>query len=137
VRTPALNAPVEVISCFDRTAYFDWTYTYPGDNLSFQLKNTTLCAPSPPSAHRWLTTRTGRCLDAGTNPHDGGALKLYTCYPGLAAQRWWFTYDERIALTGDTHQCVDYDNTPGGRGLQTWTCTDKDTHQVWTPSGPF
>jgi hypothetical protein len=73
------------------------------------------------------------CLDAGTNPQDFSTAKVYTCYPGLAQQHWYFTADDRLALTGGT-QCLDLDISLGGKGLQTYTCTTGNTHQIWVPA---
>jgi hypothetical protein len=72
------------------------------------------------------------CLDAGTNPHNNGPAKVYTCYPGTAAQHWYFTGDKRIAITGGT-QCLDLSTSSGTP--QMYACTPGNTNQVWTP-GP-
>jgi hypothetical protein len=73
------------------------------------------------------------CLDAGSSPYSGAPAKVYTCYPGLAAQNWYYTLDLRIALVGDAHQCLDFDGTKGTRAVQTWACTDNDRNQMWGP----
>jgi hypothetical protein len=57
---------------------------------------------------------------------------VYRCYPGLAAQHWYFTADNRLAITGGT-QCLDLGNNATGKTLQTYTCTSGDINQVWTP----
>jgi hypothetical protein len=57
---------------------------------------------------------------------------VYTCYPGTAAQHWYFTGDKRLAITGGT-QCLDFSTTSGAP--QTYACTPGNTNQVWTP-GP-
>jgi hypothetical protein len=44
VHSPANDAPVELISCYDRSAALDWVFSYPGDNASLRLNNTNLCA---------------------------------------------------------------------------------------------
>lgn len=71
-------------------------------------------------------------LDAGENPVDGGALKVWTSYPGLYQQTWYLTPDNRIAITGGT-QCLD----EGDDGAQVWTCTTGDDNQVWYVQGPY
>lgn len=54
------------------------------------------------------------CLDAGSeymrafihaprlkkfvDPSNGLKMKIWTCYPGLPAQTWYYTDDKRIAL---------------------------------------
>lgn len=79
-------------------------------------------------------------LDAGTNPTNGGKLKvsallrrtaggadaqLWTSYPGLPQQTWYLTNDNRIAITGGT-QCLDQG---ADRNPQTWQCTTGNTNQ--------
>jgi hypothetical protein len=83
--------------------------------------------PFLPSVH----TTPCSCLDAGTNPHNNGPAKVYTCYPGTAAQHWYFTGDKRLAITGGD-QCLDLDTSSTGRP-QTYACTPGNTNQVWTP----
>lgn len=34
------------------------------------------------------------------DPANGVKMKIWTCYEGLAAQQWYWTDDNRIALTG-------------------------------------
>ena len=80
---------------------------------------------------------TNFCLDAGNNPANGAQAKVYTvrilsgnstfirgcrlhrpqCYAGLAAQTWYWTDDNRIAVQGKG-QCLDLTSTstlPGPR----------------------
>jgi len=65
-------------------------------------------------------------LDAGSNPANGGALKLWQSYSGLAQQTWYLTGDNRLAIyNGD--QCLD----EGDNGIQTWQCTTGNTNQVF------
>jgi hypothetical protein len=75
-------------------------------------------------------TTTISCLDAGSNPANNGPAKLYTCYPGLAQQHWYFTADDRLALTGG-NQCLDRAN--GNGAPQTYNCLTGNTNQMWTP----
>ncbi|KAF8966640.1 G-X-X-X-Q-X-W domain-containing protein [Flammula alnicola] len=60
-------------------------------------------------AQKWFYVRgstkvqlagTNFCLDAGSSPANGVGLKLWQCYSGLAAQQWYYTDDNRIALEG-------------------------------------
>ena len=38
---------------------------------------------------------------------NGDTMKIWTCYAGLAAQQWFYTGDQRIALENErTFQCV-------------------------------
>ncbi|KAF4605980.1 hypothetical protein EYR38_000025 [Pleurotus pulmonarius] len=48
---------------------------------------------------------TNFCLDAGTNPRSGVGMKIWQCYDNLPAQDFWYTGDQRIAVTdkGDYH----------------------------------
>ncbi|TFK37401.1 G-X-X-X-Q-X-W domain-containing protein [Crucibulum laeve] len=93
-------------------------------------------------AQRWFVNRgstkvqlanTNFCLDAGSSPADGAGMKIWQCYDGLAAQQWFYTDDNRIALQNQG-QCLDLpsgDQT-NGRQVQTWQCTDFNTNQIWT-----
>jgi hypothetical protein len=84
------------------------------------------------SKQKWVIARgsttvklagTNFCFDAGSNPGNGVKAKIYTvshfhlvrpvglelmreCYAGLAAQTWYFTDDNRIAVQGKG-QCLD------------------------------
>ncbi|KIM35511.1 carbohydrate-binding module family 13 protein [Hebeloma cylindrosporum] len=59
-------------------------------------------------AQKWVIKRGGQqirlsgtsfCLDAGSNPASGVAMKIWTCYDNLAAQQWTYTPDNLIILT--------------------------------------
>ncbi|WVQ75575.1 hypothetical protein IAR50_005202 [Cryptococcus sp. DSM 104548] len=65
-------------------------------------------------------------LDAGTGADNNEALKIYTSYPGLFQQTWYYTDDLRIAITGGD-QCLDQ----GDNGPQTYQCTTGNTNQIW------
>ncbi|RDB27209.1 Endo-1,4-beta-xylanase A [Hypsizygus marmoreus] len=73
------------------------------------------------------------CLDAGTTPASGVGMKIWTCYDNLPAQAWYYTNDNRIAVTGKG-QCLDLTNgvLTNGNRVQTWQCTDNNNNQVWT-----
>ncbi|KAF7791069.1 hypothetical protein EIP86_002030 [Pleurotus ostreatoroseus] len=44
---------------------------------------------------------TSFCVDASSaEPSNGQGMKIWQCYAGLAAQQWYYTDDERIALEG-------------------------------------
>ncbi|KZO90248.1 carbohydrate-binding module family 13 protein [Calocera viscosa TUFC12733] len=117
-----------------------------------QAVNIANCfAPSSPyyGFQKWILNRgsgavqlagTNFCLDAGVNPHDGVPAKIWTCYPGLFQQTWYYTDDNRIAITGGD-SCLDVTlgsqpapGTPYGsiENVQTWSCTTGDTQQIWT-----
>ncbi|KAK4686028.1 hypothetical protein P7C73_g4100, partial [Tremellales sp. Uapishka_1] len=68
---------------------------------------------------------TSYALDAGTTPANNQDLHLYTS-SGVSQQTWFFTGDNRIAITGGT-QCLDESVS----GPQTYQCTPEDTNQVW------
>ncbi|KAI5449775.1 hypothetical protein NCC49_004065 [Naganishia albida] len=93
------------------------------------------------SAQRWSINRgagqvrltgTNFCLDAGSNPGNGIKMKIWQCYDNLPAQNWYFTGDNRIALT---NQGLCLDLTDGRldnfNQLQTWQCSTGNTNQVW------
>jgi hypothetical protein len=51
-------------------------------------------------------------------------LQVWDSYPGLYQQTWYYTDDNRIAITGGT-QCLD----EGTNGIQTYQCTPGNTNQ--------
>jgi hypothetical protein len=53
---------------------------------------------------------TNFCLDVGSSPTNGAQLKIWTCYPGIAAQTWSFTQGGQISNQG---QCVDMTSACG------------------------
>lgn len=77
-----------------------------------------------PGSGSVVITGTNFALDAGTNPSNNVAAKVWTSYPGLSQQTWYLTGDNRIAITGGT-QCLDQ----GDNGPQTYTCTTGNTNQ--------
>ncbi|KIK51386.1 carbohydrate-binding module family 13 protein [Collybiopsis luxurians FD-317 M1] len=94
------------------------------------------------NAQRWAISRestkvqvagTNFCLDAGSTPGDGVQMKIWQCYDNLAAQQWYFTDDNRVALEGKG-QCLDLTNgnKANGNQLQTWSCGNGNLNQVWT-----
>ncbi|RDB27190.1 Endo-1,4-beta-xylanase A [Hypsizygus marmoreus] len=93
-------------------------------------------------AQKWVIGRantkvqlagTNFCLDAGSTPGNGVGAKIWTCYDNLPAQAWYYTDDNRIALT-DQGLCLDLTNgvLTNSNQLQTWQCTDNNNNQVWT-----
>ncbi|KIJ34538.1 carbohydrate-binding module family 13 protein [Sphaerobolus stellatus SS14] len=76
---------------------------------------------------------TNFCLDAGSNPASGIPMKIWQCFDGLPQQSWFYTDDERIAVTNQG-LCLDVPNgnLANGQVLQTFTCTDLDQNQVFT-----
>ncbi|WVQ72192.1 hypothetical protein IAR50_001738 [Cryptococcus sp. DSM 104548] len=65
-------------------------------------------------------------MDAGTGTDNNEIVKLWTSYPGLFQQTWFYTDDQRIAITGG-NQCLD----EGNLGPQTYQCTPYNDNQVW------
>ncbi|KAJ3512418.1 hypothetical protein NMY22_g15336 [Coprinellus aureogranulatus] len=72
---------------------------------------------------------TNFCLDAGSTPGNGVQMKIWQCYDNLAAQQWYFTPDNRIALEGQG-QCLDLPsgNEANSQVLQTWTSVPSSQH---------
>lgn len=60
-------------------------------------------------------------------------MKIWTCYSGLAAQTWFYTDDNRVALEGKG-QCLDLPSgsLSNGNIVQTWQCSNGNNNQVWT-----
>lgn len=130
-------------------------------------------------AQRWVIKRgstkvqvAGKnfCLDAGSGqcslqhaikprvlmsvvaPASGVGMKIWQCYDNLAAQKWSFTEDNRIALEGkgiiltvvscysgssdflSSGQCLDLPNgvMVNSNQVQTWQCSDNNNNQVWS-----
>ncbi|KAG6886767.1 hypothetical protein C0992_002478 [Termitomyces sp. T32_za158] len=73
------------------------------------------------------------CLDAGSTPGNGVGMKIWECFDGLAAQTWFYTDDQRIALLNQG-LCLDLTNGVhvDSNQVQTYVCTDNNTNQVWT-----
>ncbi|ODN73686.1 hypothetical protein L202_07232 [Cryptococcus amylolentus CBS 6039] len=65
-------------------------------------------------------------MDAGTGTDNHEIVKLWTSYPGLFQQTWFYTDDNRIAITGG-NQCLDETSA----GPQTYECTPWNDNQVW------
>jgi len=86
------------------------------------------------SGNTAVTTNNGAyAFDAGSSPTSGTQMKIWTSYPGLAAQNWYLTGDNRIALT-DSGLCLDLPNgnKAAGQRLQLWKCGTGNNNQVWT-----
>ncbi|KAL1663665.1 carbohydrate-binding module family 13 protein [Schizophyllum commune] len=92
-------------------------------------------------AQKWVLSRghtsvrlagTNYCLDAGTNIGNEVGMKIWQCYDGLAQQTWYYTDDNRIAVE-NKGQCLDLTGgrLDNGNQVQTWTCTDGNTNQIW------
>jgi len=110
--TPADGALVTPADCFAGGGARLWDIS-PGDGL-VRLSGTNFC------------------LDAGTNPHNNVEMKVWTCYPGLSNQQWYYTSDNRIAITGGT-QCLDFSST---NIVQTYQCTSGNNNQVFVAQPP-
>ncbi|TFK67156.1 hypothetical protein BDN72DRAFT_899185 [Pluteus cervinus] len=92
-------------------------------------------------AQRWVVNKgeskvrvdnTNFCLDAGSAPGNGVGMKIWQCYDNLPAQDWWYTDDNRIALTNQG-LCLDLTNGnySNSNQIQTWQCTDNNNNQEW------
>lgn len=72
------------------------------------------------------------------DPANFVTMKIWQCYD-IPAQHWYFTNDNRIAVT-DKGLCLDLKDGKtykNGRGVvQTYKCTDHNTNQVWTMRKP-
>ena len=88
------------------------------------------------------------------DPESGIGMKIWQCFDNLPAQAWYYTNDNRIAVTGQgplflyisqmqvvslkyalmTGQCLDLTNgiLTNSNHVQTWKCTDHNTNQIWT-----
>ncbi|KAJ9119935.1 hypothetical protein QFC24_005418 [Naganishia onofrii] len=72
------------------------------------------------------------CLDAGDLSGSLRSSKIWTCYPGLPQQQWYYTDDKHIAITGGSgcletgrygtpiNQC----SSNSGSGSQTWNIVE-------------
>ncbi|GMK53578.1 hypothetical protein CspeluHIS016_0101640 [Cutaneotrichosporon spelunceum] len=80
-----------------------------------------------------MVPNTELCLEA-IDEWNGGRVTVGRCNRSLR-QFWWYTDDNRIAMT-DRGLCLDL---PGGQTwnrnpLQVWQCGTGNTNQVWTTS---
>jgi hypothetical protein len=102
-----------------------------GDDLSRAHSHSFQCIAGSPN-QAWLLNRgNGKvclrdaqsyCLDAGSSPANGIALKVWLDSP-VPQQQWYYTDDDHIAITGGD-QCVDLrdGNKSNGAVIQTWRC---------------
>jgi hypothetical protein len=67
------------------------------------------------------------------DPKDGSLVKIWTCYANTPQQQWYYTNDNRLALTGKG-LCLDLPsgNTANGQQLQVWSCANGNPNQEWT-----
>ncbi|WVQ80077.1 hypothetical protein IAT38_002178 [Cryptococcus sp. DSM 104549] len=84
-----------------------------------------------PGSGSIIVTGTNYALDAGTGTENNEPVKIWTSYPGLFQQTWYYTDDNRIAITGGD-QCLDEAYAAGHGGLQTYQCTTGNTNQIFT-----
>jgi len=87
------------------------------------------------------------------DPASGVGLKIWTCYPNIAAQSWQY-YEEYgtfelannsssstfsslartyVFISDHLDQCIDLPNgvLTNGNQLQTWECADCNPNQLW------
>lgn len=82
------------------------------------------------------------CMDAGDNGAAGNPGKIFTCYPGLFQQTFYFTDDGRIAVQGGSTclRVIDQDYITPNKPLGTLAttlfeqCTTGDNNEFWTIS---
>jgi hypothetical protein len=98
------------------------------------------CLDTP--AQKWVINKgrtklrvagTNFCLDAGSAPANGVKGKIWQCYDNLPSQDWWYTDDNRIALTGQGF-CLDLTDgiVANSNQVQTWQCIGGNANQIWT-----
>jgi hypothetical protein len=113
----------------------------PSNGLALTLENCDSTEPPTPNTEWNLSHGSTTIInfsgnfsfDAGNSPTSGTKMKIWQNYTGIPAQSWWYTADNRIALTGQG-LCLDLtngDTTPGTR-LQLWKCTTGNINQIWT-----
>jgi Ricin-type beta-trefoil lectin domain-like len=86
-----------------------------------------------------------------SGPADGVKMKIWQCYDNLPAQQWDYSIFNRITLA-NTGMCPPFfilgpgphghllglcldltdGNTANGNRLQTWTCSDNNSNQLWS-----
>lgn len=61
-------------------------------------------------------------------------MKIWQCYDGLAAQQWYYTGDNRVALTNQGF-CLDLTNgaTTNANVMQIWQCATGKSHHLFSP----
>ena len=75
------------------------------------------------------------CLDAGNAPvNDGTKMKVWQCYPGIAAQTWTAPSSRGTIKLNSANECVDLTdgNSNNGNVVQVWTCSSGNNNQQWT-----
>ncbi|RSH80060.1 hypothetical protein EHS25_007329 [Saitozyma podzolica] len=83
---------------------------------------------------KFVLAGTNFCLDATQqNPPNGIKMKIWECFVDLPQQDWFYTDDNRIALTNQG-ECLDLTNgnLTNFNPLQVWACTTGNTNQIWT-----
>jgi len=141
--TTSTLASTHQIHYKDTTQCLTVTNSAYGDGTTIDLQ-TCLDASNPNyGLQNWDITRgsgavklvgTNFCLDAGSSPANGVVAKIWTCYPGVYQQTWYYTDDNRIAINGG-NQCLDF-ASGSSNVVQTWQCSDGDVQQIWTTKGP-
>ncbi|KAJ9107967.1 hypothetical protein QFC20_003652 [Naganishia adeliensis] len=108
-------------------------------------RNCTTSTPtsSPPFYNRWdispgnnevirlsgLPAGSGDfCMDSGDLAGSYPPFKIWTCYPGLAAQQWYYTDDKHLAVTGG-NRCVETGRY--GTNLNFCSSSSNTGSQVW------
>ncbi|TRM55480.1 ricin B lectin domain-containing protein [Schizophyllum amplum] len=81
---------------------------------------------------RFQLSGTQMCLDAGNNPSDGTAMKIWQCYDNLTQQSW--AYNNEHFSVGSGAECLDLQDgrLADGATTQTWACSASNANQLWT-----
>ncbi|RSH82126.1 hypothetical protein EHS25_006059 [Saitozyma podzolica] len=103
--------------------------------------------PTNTSGPVTLHDNDGLCLDAGDNPADGSAVKIWTCYDGLDQRTWTRSATNTLSLSNNELRssvgpgCLDVTAASTSvneepysllKTLQTWQCsTNGDPQQIF------
>jgi hypothetical protein len=122
------GSPVQLYEC-NGTPAQKWVIKK--GNTAVRLAGTDYCLDA--GSRRWLVTQQDLGFTVlSADPGDFVSMKIWKCYD-IPAQHWYFTEDNRIAVT-DRGQCLDLRDGvfEDGAVVQTYKCTDYNTNQIWT-----
>nr|XP_019008204.1 uncharacterized protein I206_06759 [Kwoniella pini CBS 10737]OCF46985.1 hypothetical protein I206_06759 [Kwoniella pini CBS 10737] len=100
-----------------------------GTNLGTTSCNQAALWKANPGSESITLYDTNLALDAGTGLNSSEQVTLERNSPGEFQQTWYWTEDDRLAITGGK-QCIDQGNEQ--EGTQTWDCITGNTNQIWT-----
>ncbi|WRT64497.1 uncharacterized protein IL334_001429 [Kwoniella shivajii] len=87
-----------------------------------------------PGSGNIVLYNTDLVVDAGTGIENGEQVTLAAKSSGKFQQTWYWTIDDRLAITGGT-QCLDQGSEE--EGTQTWKCISGNTNQIWICQTPI